>query len=130
MTMKKVYAEFNHARWIARCPTCEAQGITAAMTVVPGEVFICPEENPDILATTFAPNPNMPRTFNSVPDTVAREKARQAAIQMDAAYEVIFPVEKAQIERMLRMRPRGARNWFPGVTLTELQIENQVQGVE
>lgn len=128
--MKQVYAEMNHARWIAICPSCAAQGITAAMEVTVGEPFICPEEHPDILATAFSPNPRMAGTFISVPDTVLREQARQAAIAAGEAYEVIFPREKKQIETLLRSRPRGARNWFQGVTLDEMTAENQARGVQ
>jgi hypothetical protein len=127
--MEKVYAEFNHARWIVRCPACAAQGVISAMVVVPGDVFICPEEYPDILATAFAPHPSMPGKFSSVTDDAMRQTARQTAIEAGMAYEIIFPAEKEQIERELRMRPRRARNWFPGVTLAEMQIENEAQGV-
>jgi hypothetical protein len=129
MIMKKVYAEFNHARWIVRCPLCAAQGITAAMIVAPGDVFICPEEYPDILATAFAPNPALPGTFTSIADPLTRQAARQAALEAGAAYEVIFPEERTLIENALRMRPRGARNWVPGVLLADIQIENMAQGV-
>jgi len=127
--MEKIYAEFNHARWIARCPACAAQGIISAMLVTPGDVFICPEEHPDILASAFSPHPTLPGAFTSIADPAKRQAARQAAIEAGAVYEVIFPDEKTQIERALRVRPRGARNWFPGVTLVEIESENVVQGV-
>ena len=127
--MEKIYAEFNHARWIVRCPNCAAQGIISAMVVVPGDVFICPEEYSDILATAFAPHPSMPGKFSSVTDDATRQTARQTAIEAGMAYEIIFPAEKGQIERDLRMRPRGARNWVPGVSLADIQIENMAQGV-
>ena len=127
--MEQVYAEYNSARWIAICPGCLAQGIQAAMEVKPGDVFICPEEHPNIMAITLVPNPRMPGAFNSVADTALRTEARQAAIGAGEAYEVIFPAEKAEIERVLRVRPRAARNWWAGVPLSDLIAENIERGV-
>lgn len=127
--MEQVYAEYNSARWIAICPTCLVQGIQAAMEVKPGDVFICPEEHPNIMAITLVPNPRLPGAFNSVADTALRTEARQAAIGAGEAYEVIFPAEKAEIERVLRVRPRAARNWWTGVPLSDLIAENIERGV-
>jgi hypothetical protein len=128
--MKKVIAEFNHARWIALCPDCLKQGIQSALEVKPGDVFVCPEEHPNLLATTFVPNPRMPGAFNSVPDVILRRETLRAALDAGEAYQVTFPADKAQIERALRMRPRNAQNWFPGTTVAELLDENERRGVK
>lgn len=127
--MEIAYAQYNSARWIVLCPACLEQGIQAALEVKPGDVFICPEEHPNILATTLMPNPRMEGAFNSVADTVLRTEARQAAITAGESYEVIFPAEKAEIERVLRVRPRAARNWFAGIPLSDLLAENIERGV-
>lgn len=127
--MKQTHANYNHARWIAICPHCAQDGKTAALEVQPGDVFICPECHPQVLAKTLLPNPRMAGAFNSVPDVAARDEARQSALALGDCYEVIFPAEKAQIEKALRMRPAHARNWFPGVSLQDIQDENRERGL-
>jgi hypothetical protein len=127
--MEQVYAEYNYARWIVKCPKCLLEGIQSAMEVKPGDIFVCPEEHPNILATALVPNPRINGAFNSVADLVLRAETRQAAIAAGEAYEVIFPEEKAEIERILRVRTRDGRNWWQGVPLTDLIAENIERGV-
>lgn len=127
--MEPVYAEYNYARWIAKCPKCLLEGIQSALEVKPGDIFVCPEEYPNILATALVPNPRISGAFNSVADLVLRSETRQAAIEAGEAYEVIFPEDKAEIERILRVRTRDGRNWWQGVPLTDLIAENIERGV-
>lgn len=127
--MRIIYAEYNCARWIALCPVCRAQGIQSALEVKPGDIFVCPEEYPNLLATTLVPNPRMPGALSSVPDRVLREETRQAAVATGDVFNVEFPANKSDIERALRMRPRHARNWSPGTTVADLENENSQRGV-
>lgn len=117
--MEQIYAHFNHGRWIAFCPKCNT-----ASVVTPNSPMVCAGEYPNLLAKTLVPNPHMAGAFNSVPDEFLRREARQAALDAGEAYEVIFPAEKAEIEKILRARPVHGRNWFPGVSLSELIEEN------
>lgn len=120
-----IYAEFNHGRWVAICPNCLREGMQVASVVKIGDVFICPNDYPNLLATTLVPNPRVAGAFNPVPDQPLREETHQAALLAGEYYEVVFPAEKSEIERVLRVRPVHARNWFVGVTLAELQDENE-----
>lgn len=99
------------------------------MEVTPGDHFICPEEHPDILAKTLVPNPRVAGAFNAVPDLALREEAKKKAVDQDDAFEVVFPKNKAEIERILRVRPREGRNWWQGVPIEDLVRENQERGV-
>lgn len=128
--MKTVFAEFNHGRWIAICPACREQGVISALQVEPNDVFVCPTEYPDTLAETFIPNPRVQGAFNSVPDIALRDQARRSAIEAGNGYEVVFPPEKKEIERVLRFRPVFGRNWWVGVTLEDLRTENQRGGLD
>lgn len=127
--MDTVTAIYNHGRWVAICPLCAAEGVTSAVQVKPGDLFICPEENEDLLAMTYIPNPKKSGAFNMVPDDAKREEARQTALRLGHALEVIFPAEKAKIEAVLRARPVTARNWHPGETVAALIAENAEMGV-
>lgn len=121
----KIIAEFNHGRWVAVCPACLEQGMQVASAVESGDVFICPNDYPNILAITLMPNPRVPGAFNPIPDEPLRMETHQAALSAGDWYEVIFPEAKAEIERVLRVRPVHARNWIAGVELSELQNENK-----
>lgn len=127
--MDTIHAQFNHGRWIAICPACAAGGTISALQVKPGDLFICPEEHPDLLAMTYMPNPRKAGAFDMVPDEAKREEARQTALRQGAAYEIIFPAEKAQIEAALRPRPIAARNWH-GESVADLLAENQERGIK
>ena len=127
--MEKIFAEFNHGRWIAICPRCQAVGIIAALDVKPGDFFVCPEEYPNIVATMLVPHPRVKGAFNAVPDPELRLKTRSMAFQQNGAYEIVFPEDAAEIVTTLRVRPVHARNWQPGTTLEELQNENKTYGV-
>lgn len=124
-----IYAQYNHARWVAICPRCLLAGKTVALEVRIGDVFVCPEEYPNLMAKTLVPNPRMPGAFNPVADVVLQREARQSALASGNCYEVIFPEEKAEIERVLRVRPAYGRNWFQGVSLRDLIEENERIGI-
>ncbi len=128
--MEKVFAQVNHSRWVAICPFCQAMGIVSAVEVAAGDaVFVCPEEYPGTQANMLIPHARRKGAFVSVPDDDTRTQARQTAIAAEKAYEIVYPAEKAEIERVLRYRPRAARNWYPGVSLEELKAENERMGV-
>ena len=127
--MDKIPAHMNHGRWIAFCPACAASGVTVALMVKPGNIFVCPEEYPDTLAKTLVPNPRVKGAFNSVPDEGLREEARERAIRDGVAYEIAFPANIKEIEKILRARPASARNWDPGTTIDELKQGNIDHGV-
>ena len=127
--MDTVNAIFNHGRWIVICPRCASQGVTSAVQVKPGDVFICPEEHEDILAITYVPNPAKPGAFNAVPDDAKREEARQTALRLGHALQVVFPAHAKEIEAVLRPRPVAARNWN-GETIADLIAENIERGIK
>ena len=129
--MKKIKAHYNWARWIVFCPDCALEGKTMAAEVTDDNVFVCPEEYPDILAKTLLPNPRMAGAFNSVPDIILREETKEKAIAEGNAYQVEMPAKKikTEIERILRARPREGRNWQPGVPLEDMIEENKERGV-
>jgi hypothetical protein len=125
-TMKKVFAEFNHGRWVAICPKCLAkEGIQSAMDVKPGDIFVCPEEYPDITATALISHPRIKGAFTSVSDEFLREETRRQAIADGNSYQIEFPKDAQEIVKELRKRPRHARNWSPGTTVAELKSENE-----
>lgn len=129
--MEKIDVIYNSGRWIAICPRClQADGVVAASEVRDGDVFVCPRENDGLAAMMLMPHPTKAGAFRSLPDLDARQSARDKAINAGNGYELVFPVEKAEIERILRYRPIAARNWRPGVSLTELQDENKRRGVK
>lgn len=126
----KIFAEMNHGRWIAICPVCREGLRIVAMGVKLGDLFVCPEEYPNIMAMTLVPNLRMKGAFNSVPDMVLREEERKRAAADGNAHELIFPDNKGEIESLLRMRPVTARNWWPEISADDLRRENIEQGVK
>ncbi len=130
--MEQVFAHFNHGRWIAICPRCQAMGIVSAAEVRKTEdrIFVCPEEFPGTQAKMLIAHPQRKGAFLSVPDDDARTQARNIAIDAGNSYIVICPPERPEIERILRFRPRYAQNWSPGTTMAELRDENIRNGVK
>src|SRR6266545_4482402 len=97
--MEKVFAQFNYGRWIGICPRCLALGITAAAEIKPGEnIFVCPEEFPGTQAMMMIAHPQRKGAFRSVPDVDARLQTHQAALDAGNTFEIIFPMEKTEIE--------------------------------
>lgn len=122
--MQKVEAFYNHGRWVAGCPKCAKEGRLVASEINPGDIFVCPEEYPNLLAVTFIPNPRVKGAFNPVPDKALRKETFEAAVKEGDGYEVIFPREWKEIEALLSARPKAARNWFPSVTIADIEAEN------
>lgn len=119
----------NHGRWMAKCPACATIGATVALLVKPGDVFICPEEYPDLMARMLVPHSTKKGAFLSVSDEDARKTAREIALREGDYYEIEFPENKSDIERILRNRPVSARNWNIETTAEELRAENFAHGV-
>lgn len=120
-----IHAIYNHGRWVAVCPGCLEQGLQVAEVVKPGDLFICPNDYPDLHATTLMPNLRVKGAFNPVPDQPLREETRLKAIAEGAAQEILFPENWKEIEDTLRTRPVHARNWQPDTTLEELLAESE-----
>lgn len=134
------HAIFNAGRWIAACPECGRKGMQIFDEVKPGGDFICPFENPGMVATiavavdlTEKEKVSLRRLgvrsefkVRGAPDMEAREKARKDAIR----YKVIFPTERKEIEAILRRRPIVGMGWKPGETLDDLRAENVQRGLE
>ncbi len=89
----KVKARLNHGRWIVDCPL----GCNSASLVYPGKPYICGD--------------HYPRVFSDDPGAAADEVAR--AYELKHVYDVVFPGDKADIERALKSRPLDLQNWFP-----------------
>lgn len=134
------YAVFNAGRWIARCPICARKGWNVATEIKPGQDFICPIDNPGVIATmpvaveftdrekaeNFRHGVKALFRIKAVPDAATREEASASALR----HKVIWPKQKAEIERLLRMRPAKAMNWEPGETLDMIRAENAEHAVE
>lgn len=120
----KVYARLNWGNWIADCPI-HGEGI--AEGVEPGKDFICSRCHPGIHAS-------MPVRYKghliNVPDVATQALARQQAEWAGHVYEVVFPSEKEKIMRVVRKRKLQHINWRPGMTVADLQAENEKHGVK
>lgn len=123
--METTDAFYNHGRWVAGCPKCAEEGRLVALQVKPGDLFVCPEEHPNLLAVTFIPNLRVKGAFNPIPDEALRKETFEQAVERGEGYEVIFPREWTSIEAALAGRPRAARNWFPGITIESIRAENE-----
>ena len=122
--MKTVQAYLNWGHWKVDCPTCGKLGAVLAQgapLVSPhyarNNEYICPNCYPEIVAMFSELRGK--RIFR-VPDLNARERARRKAGRQGRVYGVIFPENKAEIERITRRWERQFINWVPGQTLDEL----------
>lgn len=127
---KKVKARYEWGRWIADCPDCP----NSAEDVKPGDEFLCGTEFPHKHATLFQKiqvqhGKKLADRYAKVPDAIAREQAWARGIVLGRVYKVVFPRNKKDIERVLRMRPVKNQNWSPGETLADLQRENKEHGI-
>lgn len=98
-----VTAYLNHGRWVGECPNCPNAEI-----VIPGSPFICTAEHPLVRRGGGD----------------QKAQAILAAIAMNQAYEVIFPEDKALIEKLNSKRKEQNRNWKPGESVKDLVAEN------
>jgi hypothetical protein len=121
-----VHARLNWGKWIADCPVCNDAvndgEIRVAEAVDPGQDFICSREYPGINAMMWIAYQGHQI---QVPDKAARQAARQRAELDGRVYMVIFPPNKTGIEQRVRSRKLAHMNWRPGMTLQDLDHENQ-----
>jgi hypothetical protein len=119
--MKTLPCYMNNGRWIMICPCCSTP-LPAWETGV-----VCPHCYPDMMAKALRPLPN--RTLRPVVDQELVSAARDAARAKEEEYFPEFPVEREQIEQILRMRPdRKNMNWIPSETLDDLRAQNIEHG--
>ena len=107
----------NYGRWIMNCPRCN----TALPALEAG--VICPRCFPDITAKAWRPLKN--GDLRPVPDHELIAAATTQAREQDEIYFPLYPREKEQIERILRMRPAVKNmNWIPEESLDDLRQQN------
>lgn len=112
----EVYAYMNHGRWLADCPKC-----MNASRVKPGrKKFICLACHPKIIATAYveARSHSGPgagrRILRPVADHDLRADAMRDAQDAGEAYNLIFPREVKEIERILiPVRDVRGKCWYP-----------------
>jgi hypothetical protein len=118
----------NWGKWIADCPNCNETvndgAIRVAEAVKAGRDFICSREYPGIHAT-------MTILYKGqrvqVPDDAARQAARQRAELDGQAFTVVFPAFKIRVEQQVRSRKLEHMNWRPGMTLADLDQEDEMR---
>lgn len=117
-----VQARYNWGNWIADCPI-HGEGI--AEMVTPGRDFICSRCHPGIYAEMKIPHPQQPLRLISAPDLAMRKYERHQAENAGHVYKVVFPKQKERIEAVLRHQPLRHRNWRPGITIRDLERQNE-----
>lgn len=121
-TTKRLFARMDHGRWIVDCPNgCNTAEYAA-------DTFVCSCCNPDVMA--FAYRLREDGLYDRVPDPAVRAEARLQAAAIGQIFEVEFPEDKQEIEKILRKRPIQNMNWSPGETLEQLRKENIQHGLE
>ena len=131
--MRKVLARYNAGRWVVDCPI---HGVDGAVLAVPSDdpsqsrfltvnnEYICPACYPGITAEFHTLRNGR---LEKLPDRSARATAYRLAMANDEIYQVIFPKEREQIEKVLAERPRLMQNWDgPHETLKFLKAENKI----
>lgn len=127
----KVEAYLNHGRWVVDCPKCGKLGATLAepkpsespYSVINGE-YICPNCYPGMVAIRKRTVTGV--IFNEDLRTVARARA----CQNNEIYEVVFPNDKKEIEKIVSVRRLDYQNWEPGETVKFLKEENELIGAK
>ena len=117
----QLIAYMNNGQWIMNCPRCD--------TPLPcwDTGVVCPQCYPDIMARALRPLRN--GDLRPVPDQELIEAARATAQAADDEYFPLYPSERNQIERILRMRPAPKNmNWIPEETLEDLKSQNLEHG--
>lgn len=117
----QLQAYVNNGRWIMDCPTC-ATPLPARETPV-----VCPRCHPDMLARAWRQMSN--GDLRPVVDYELVAAAQTHAREKDEEYTPIYPAEREQIERILRMRPAPKNmNWIPEETVQDLIDQNVEHG--
>ena len=127
----KVEAYLNHGRWVVDCPKCGKHGSTLAepkpiespYSAINGE-YICPNCYPDMVVVSRRTATGV--IFNETSRTIARARAKQN----NEIYEVIFPDNKKEIEKIVSVRRLDYQNWQPGETIKFLKEENELIGAK
>ena len=113
---------YNHGRWMADCPKCGAPHATRG-----DETLICAACWPGLLAKKIVTD-----KFGAMveaPHVEQMLETQQQAIEAGECWEVVYPPERAEIERILRPREIKYMNWMPGESLDDLRAENATHEV-
>lgn len=117
----EITAYMNNGRWILDCPVC-----STPLPCRPAGV-VCPRCYPNMLAKAYRRLPN--GDLRPVVDQELVAKAQADARKADAIYHGVFPAEREQIERILRLRPAPKHmNWISTETLEDLRAQNLEHG--
>jgi hypothetical protein len=115
-----VQAFLNHGRWLVTCPDC-------GVALLAQPELVCPVCFPSIQAKAFQPIQG--GLLRPVDDVEIIERTRLQAREAGRELNPIYPVERQQIEKILRQRPSRANfNWVPGETLEILRQQNRDHG--
>lgn len=118
--MEKIYARFNHGRWIADCPNCPS----ATVVKIGDEMVICGACYPDKLAKKWSLLPS----GNPIPssDKSKQDSAKELAYSMSEVYEIVFPDDAKLAEEVLRKRKIEHQHYYPKKeSLEDLERENK-----
>lgn len=129
--MKQIMARLNAGYWIVDCPKHPppyGQGVFAeyyegkALWAFEGE-YICPTCYPKS-ASAYQVLENG-RIVTKL-DKSAYRTAKTMAQAADEVYQVVFPINKKEIEEAVSERPETMRNWDGWETIEYLMNENKV----
>jgi hypothetical protein len=124
----KAYAYMQQNVWKVKCPKgCDGSAVLAEPNAnisphwaINGE-YICPCEYPKAIAYNR-------RIVGGIVapmlDLGAYKTAKVMASEHDEVFEVVFPENRADIEKVLHERPVQYRSWYPGETIEMLEAEN------
>ncbi len=118
---RKLTAYMNNGRWLIDCPKCS--------TPLPAweSGVVCPMCHPGMLARAFQPLSN--GFLRPVADIEIVERTKNEARSANEEYGPGFPIERTQIEKILRLRPAPKfMNWIPGESLQDLLNQNIEHG--
>ncbi len=102
-------ARLNHGRWVVDCSADDCEAVLS--TDIPRFA----EDNSGTLSLRCV--------CRDV--SVCAHPSVLCGVPIDAT----FPPRRADIDRLLNLRPRPNRNWSPGETLADLKRENLLHGV-
>jgi hypothetical protein len=118
---KKLFSYMNNGRWLIHCPKCD--------TALPAQEsgVICPRCHPGMLAKAYKMLPS--GLLRPVADVDLIQETLIHARSLNEEYFPEWPPDKAEIERILRLRPAAKHmNWHPGETLADLRLQNIQHG--
>lgn len=132
--MNKVKAIMNAGRWIAFCPKHGVNGAVQAVNYyaenkmrsilwTENNEYICPVCYPGIAVQIVYIEQGV---IKKRLDQKSRDKAIAQARKDDKVFKVIFPSNRAEIEKTVGSRPVEMQNWEPGETIKFLKEENKI----